>query len=847
MMRDVQVLVVDDHIPNIELLSVILERFNVTVHVATSGYEAKKILETQKIHIALLDVCIPDMSGFEIAKLLRENPENKNAAIIFVTAINITQSDRLTAYELGCIDYIQKPIDLETLDAKISVFIKLAEQELALLKQNETLQTEISNRIKIESKLRRSEETLRLSMASLGQGVWDYDISSGRTYFSQTWLTNICGTNPNTIPNSLEFYKDRIHKDDISLWENEFSSFISGESDTFSQQHRVISPEGTCSNYSDVAMIVSRQPSGKPIRIIGVSTDISEKKKNEDKILLAAAVFEQGAEAAFITDSDARIVSVNKSFSKITGYQESEVLGNTPAMFSSGKHEPNFYKVMWTAINKLGFWSGEIWNRKKNGDIYPEWETITAVRNDNGEIQNYIATFSDMSQKKESEEKIHYLSNYDALTSLPNRILFKELLQSEVSRCIRNNKACALLFIDIDNFKNFNDSLGHDVGDEILLAVSKRLKTVIYGSDYIGRMGGDEFVILLSNMELNKKGVVKTVSSIAMNILQSFNEHIAIRDLEIQLTLSIGTVLYPFDSRDATSLFKLADTALYRAKDLGKNNFVFFSQDLSDDLHKRMELEQDIRKALRNDEFMMYYQPQIDISSGEIIGAEALIRWNHPKKGWIPPVQFIPIAEESGLICDIGSWALSTVCQTLSSWNEKGIFKSPCRIAVNICVEQFCEEGFIPSINAAIQDNAIDAKQLEIELTERALATNLNDVSKKLEQIKSLGIAIAIDDFGTGYSSLNYLKHFPLDILKIDRAFISGLPDDQDDLAITKTIISMAKNLGMKVVAEGVEEREQLLFLQSEQCDMYQGYLYSPAIPANEFEQALITNHLSPA
>jgi len=586
-MTNVQILVVDDYIPNIELLSSMLAKFDVTILTATSGYQAIEIITNESIDVALLDVCLPDLNGFELAEHLRKSEKNKYASIIFITAVNIDQKDRLLAYKLGAIDYIQKPIDIETLDAKISVYIQLAKQESKLIEKNKALQNEISLRVEMESKLRYNEEMFRLSLDTLGEGVWDFEVSTGKTQYSLTWLNNVgCS---DTKVQTLDIYYEIIHPQDIESWKKAFSAFITNKTPIYEHQHRVLMPDGSYDYFLDRVVKVSCTPAGEALRVLGVSSNITEKKLATDKVELAAAVFEHGAEAVIITDNEANIIRTNKAFTKITGYEESEVIGKNPSILSSGKHDPDFYKNMWLEISKYGKWQGEIWNRRKNGSIFPEWEIITAIRTETGELKNYIATFSDISNKKKQEGESYYLSNYDALTSFPNRNLFKQLISSETRKCHKNNTACALLVIDIDDFKSLNDSLGHEIGDIILQTVASKIKAVVTHSNVAGHIGGDEFLMLLTNLSGNQNNITQSVSDSAINILQEFDSPFLVQDIEVKLSISIGIALYPFDSDDNSELLKMADTALFKVKGAGKNNFIFCSQNMIEQPHKRME------------------------------------------------------------------------------------------------------------------------------------------------------------------------------------------------------------------------------------------------------------------
>ncbi|MDH4127519.1 MAG: EAL domain-containing protein [Spirochaetota bacterium] len=555
--------------------------------------------------------------------------------------------------------------------------------------------------------------------------------------------------------------------------------------------------------------------------------DITERKKADDKLHLAAKVFEYSTEAILITNSQGTILEVNHAFCKITGYSHKEIIGKNPNMMKSGKHTNDFYQDMWKNLLEKGKWQGEIWDRRKNGEIYPKWMTINEVKNENGILTHYVAIFSDMTTRKQTEERLQFLAHYDTLTGLPNRILFQDRLKQALIQANHDKKMLSIMFLDLDRFKNINDTMGHFVGDELLKEVANRLKSCVRKTDTISRLGGDEFTIILTDISN-----IQIVSSISQKIIDIFSTPFKLEGQEIFVTTSIGISMYPADSNNVDNLIKNADTAMYHAKGMGKNNYQFYSAEMNIKAIERLDIEISLRRGLERDEFILYYQPQIDMNDGRIIGAEALLRWNPSKRGLVPPDKFIPLAEETGLIIPISEWVLNTACEQSISLYNKGYHL---RMSINLSSLQFKQKDFLNEIKKIIKKTNIDPNYLEFEITESVLIHDVEKTVKTLREFKNMGIKNAIDDFGTGYSSLSYLKRFPIDTLKIDQSFVRDINTNPDASAIVNAIISMGHSLNMKVVAEGVENYEQYKFLRDNFCDIAQGYYLSKPLPADEF------------
>lgn len=543
---------------------------------------------------------------------------------------------------------------------------------------------------------------------------------------------------------------------------------------------------------------------------------------------LFSQVFESSGEAIVITDTERNIVVVNQAFTQITGYDLADVMWKNPKLLSSGRQTPEFYQTMWKSINETGRWQGEIWNRRKNGEIFPEWLSISTVKDENGKVVNYIAIFNDITRRKESEQQIQFLAHYDALTKLPNRTLFGDRIQQALAAAKRSSKKVALLFLDLDRFKSINDSLGHLSGDLLLQSVANRLKSCVREMDTVCRQGGDEFMVLLT--EIDK---AEDAAHIASKIVSAMSEAHLVEDSRLIVTFSIGISIYPDDAVDSPLMIKNADAAMYHAKEKGRNNFQFFTPDMNAEASQRLELESDLRRAVQRWEFELHYQPQTDNRSGKIVGVEALIRWHHPDKGLISPARFIPIAEECGLINAIGEWVLKTACRQNKKWQDEELLKVP--VAVNISALQFHQKHFKETIAQALRESGLEPGYLELEITEGVTVKDIETTVHLLNELKLMGVLISIDDFGTGYSSLSYLKRFPIDKLKVDQSFVRDLSTDADDASIVQTIISMGHGLRLKVIAEGVETAEQLAFLKERGCDEIQGYYFSKPLTAGDF------------
>ena len=560
-------------------------------------------------------------------------------------------------------------------------------------------------------------------------------------------------------------------------------------------------------------------------------------RQQASQLKLAASVFATASDGITITDTEGIILEVNPAFVAVTGYSRAEVIGKNPRILRSGRQDKQFYDEMWRSLNETEQWQGEIWNRRKNGDIFPEYLRISAVKDTNGVITNFVGAFSDITLAKKAEDDIKFLAFYDPLTGLPNRRLLLDRLHQAMAASARSGREGALLFIDLDNFKTINDTLGHYVGDHLLQQVALRVQSCVREGDTVARLGGDEFVIMLENLSAHSIEAAEQTKTVAEKILDSLNQPYQLAENEYRNTPSIGATLFNDQQHSIDELLKQADIAMYQAKKSGRNALRFFDPQMQDAINTRAALEDLLRRAIDTQQFQLYYQIQVD-SEGHALGAEALIRWPHPERGLVSPAEFIPLAEDTGLILPIGQWVLETACAQLKSWEQETLTRA-LTLCVNVSAKQFRQADFVEQMTAAMQRHAINPKLLKLELTESLFVENIEDTIATMNTLNEVGVQFSLDDFGTGYSSLQYLKRLPLDQLKIDQSFVRDIATDNSDKAIVRTIIAMANSMNLNVIAEGVETLQQRQLLLDKGCTHFQGYLFGKPAPIAQFEALL--------
>jgi diguanylate cyclase (GGDEF)-like protein/PAS domain S-box-containing protein len=566
-------------------------------------------------------------------------------------------------------------------------------------------------------------------------------------------------------------------------------------------------------------------------------TDITRRNRIEAELRIAAITFES-QEGMLVTDPNGIIQRINQAFTHLTGYNEKEALGQTPAILKSGRQDPAFFQRMWETLKEKKYWQGELWNKHKNGKIYAIWLTISGVIGSDGHISHYVGVFSEITRNKEAEAEIHRLAYYDPLTQLPNRRLLYDRLGQALASCRRNGRYGAVLFLDLDNFKTLNDTLGHDVGDQMLVEVAQRLNDAVREGDTIARLGGDEFVLLLEELSDDANEAAIQAGLIGDKVKALIAAPFLFKDIEFSCTSSIGVSLFFSRDESIDDLLKHADLAMYQAKKDGRNGLRFFDPEMQATLDKHSALEKGLRRALQNQQLRIHYQMQVN-SARRVIGAEALLRWEHPEQGLVPPEQFISLAEETGLIVPIGLWVLQAACAQIRKWADTPA-TSELQLAINVSARQFRQPDFVEQVQQALDNNHISPARLKIELTESLVLDNISDTISRMNALKASGVCFSLDDFGTGYSSLSYLKQLPLDQLKIDRSFVRDIVNDSGDTTIVQAIITLGQTFGLHVIADGVETTAQHEFLEQHGCHAYQGYLFGKPLPIDEFNLLML-------
>jgi diguanylate cyclase (GGDEF)-like protein/PAS domain S-box-containing protein len=657
------------------------------------------------------------------------------------------------------------------------------------------------------------------------------DSESKTTYISPR--VSELGYSPQEWIDTPDLWLKLVHSEDVDRVLEELKTSHS-ESRSFSTIYRLKAKHGEWHYFHDEARVV-HDAEGKPLYLQGMMLDITDRKIAEQELRVAATAFDSH-DPMLVTDANQMILKVNRAFTEVTGYCVDEVLGKTPSIFKSDRQDERFYKAMWDKLSQDHYWQGEIWNRRKSGEVYPERLTITAVMDDAGSVTNYVAVFTDITQHKKAEETIHNLAFYDALTKLPNRRLLLDRLKQAMITSERKNCQGALLIINLDDFKSLNDTRGHEIGDLLLVEIAKRIQSCIHADDALARLGSDEFAVLFDTLNVEVEQAALQAASVAERIHHAIKQPFALRGQTHYCKACIGISIFRGNEVSFEEILKRTDAALFQAKETGRDKIHFFDTDMQAVLEARVELESWLRMAIP-EQLRLFYQMQVD-HHGKIFGAEVLVRWQHPGKGLISPAEFIPLAEETGLILSIGRWVLETACRQLKVW-ENDLKTRHLILSVNVSAKQFHQLSFVDEVLDILAQTGADPTLLKLELTESLLVENVDSIILKMTALKEKGVRFSLDDFGTGFSSLAYLKRLPIDQLKIDQSFVRDINIDPNDAAIVRSVIALGHSLGLEVIAEGVETKEQKNFLAVHGCHQFQGYFFSKPVPLESFELLL--------
>ena len=826
MSEAVALLLVDDRPENLTALEAVLGGDGLELIKASSGNDALRLTLKRDFALVLLDVQMPDMDGFETAELMRANPKTRHLPIIFVTAGMRELKLQFKGYELGAVDYLIKPFEPLVLQSKVHVFCELYRQRRELEKSRGELEIRIKERV---AELAHSEERFRQLATYAPVGIFQVDSQGECLYANRSWCEMAGIGEAEAVGQS---WTRTLHPDDRegvdATW---LQSMASGRE--WSLDYRYLHPNGGL-RWVHGSAVALRDATGAISGYLGSTLDITERKRSDNELQIAASVHQAIGEGIAITDADNLIIAINPAFTKITGYSSSEAIGKNPRLLKSGRQPPPFYEEMWSSIMATGRWQGEIWNRRKNGEEYPEWLSINTTHDAAGRVMRRIALFSDITEQRRAEETIWRQANYDALTDLPNRRLFQDRLQQAIMKAQRAGLYLAVLFVDLDRFKEVNDTLGHQAGDRLLIDAARRIGECVRATDTVARLGGDEFTVIMSELVDTDR-----VGEVAQEMLAALTAPFDLRGEIAFISASIGITIYPVDATDIESLLKNADQAMYAAKAQGRNCFSYFTGSMQETAQRRLQLSNDLHGALAANQLEVYFQPIVDLISGDIAKAEALLRWKHPLFGMVNPAQFIALAEDTGLIGELGDWVFRQSVQMVKRWHAaSGISRSSkglIQVSVNKSPRQFFSGNTQVTWLDYLKELDVPAGCINIEITEGLLFDDRPDVANKLLVFRDAGMQLSLDDFGTGYSAMSYLKKFQIDFLKIDQSFIRDLVSDPGDRAIAEAIIVMAHKLGIKVIAEGVETEEQRQLLINAGCDYAQGFLFSRPCPADEF------------
>jgi diguanylate cyclase (GGDEF)-like protein/PAS domain S-box-containing protein len=839
-----KILIVDDILTNLKLLRAQLEAEGHIIFEAHDGVDALTVLEGQPVDVVISDILMPRMDGYRLCHEIHKQANLSHLPIILYTATYTSPGDEQLALHMGADKYLKKPAPVEILVAALHEVLTrppsarhtpAAEEKVVLKEYSEVLIHKLEEKMQ---QLEQSNRELAAREAHL-RAIFENDPECVKLLAADGSLLemNPAGLKMMEADSFQQIANQCLYPFVVEEHRNAFRELTEqvfcGKSGML--EFQIIGLKGR-RFWLETHVTPLRDERDEIISLLGITRDINKRKLAEEALRIAATTFDS-QEGIMITDVDGKILRVNQAFQDITGYSTAEVVGQNPRLLKSGRHDATFYQAMWAALLDTGKWMGEIWGKRKNGDIYPKLMTITAVRDNQQQLTHYVAVFRDISERKKSEQMIHRLAFYDSLTLLPNRRLLLDRLQQALAASARNNQYGALLFLDMDHFKNINDTQGHAMGDQLLIEVARRLQACVREGDSVARLGGDEFVVLLEGLSSKADEAGTQTRLVAEKIHRELGQPFILKDYECLSTASIGISLFNGRLESAEDLLIHADVAMYQAKAGGRNAIRFFDPQMQTELDASASLEKDLRQALEKQQLRLYYQIQVD-NLRRPTGGEGLLRWDHPERGLVAPMQFIPLAEDTGLIMPIGLWVLQTACAQLKQWQNSPLTRD-LTLAVNVSAKQFHQADFVSQVQRVLQQNGARPSLLKLELTESTVLGNVEDTISKMREIKTLGVSFSMDDFGTGYSSLQYLKRLPLNQIKIDQSFVRDITTDSNDATIVQTIIAMTKALGLDVIAEGVETEAQREFLDSRGCHAFQGYLFSKPVPLDEFEQLL--------
>ncbi|PCJ14284.1 MAG: GGDEF domain-containing protein [Gammaproteobacteria bacterium] len=784
---------------------------------------------------AVIPICL-----YSLLQQTTQEPSMVSIVIIFLIFL-LFSAKKINSMFLGfyalqnknqqLLDYINKEkLVAETLNKKLQKSFV----ELETKVDERTRELSLSN-----EDLQKSQERLNLAIDASKTGLWDWNLITDEMY--QTKLDQLLGYSADEIPKFIDHLSTLVHRDDYHRVKRAMVQHFKLKSEYYLVRYRIKHSNGNWIWVEDRGQAIEWDHQGKVSRMIGTRRDVTDSRDSDTQLKLSTTVFENVSESIFVLNAKFCFITVNSFFTKTTGFSFQDILGKSVFQLDQATDiDRETYRDIFRALRKDKFWQGELVGIRKNGETYPQWLQINAIYDEDGSRFNYVGLFADLTEHRKSEQKLKYLENYDPITGLANRSLFNDRFHNAINRARRRNKNLALIFFDLDRFKQINDSYGHQTGDQLLKSVAERLSMIMPNADSISRVGSDEFTVVIESYEDSKE-----IEKYCTAFIESIKKPFFIKDQELSLGCSIGISEFPKHAKEMQILLNQADTAMYQSKRLGGNQYHFYSSKLQASSVEKLQLETQLRKALLEDQIIVYYQPKMTLATGRIESVEALVRWDHPSKGLLAPDKFVPLAEETGLISAVGEVVLDKACAQAKYWQQQNF--GEISVSVNLSAQQIHKGNLFKIVKQTVTRFDLDPKLLELELTESLLMDDIKNTVYTLEAIRNMGVCISLDDFGTGYSSLSYLKKFPIDILKIDKSFVQEVDKNSDDAAITKAIIAMAHSLGLGVIAEGVETKEHLSFLKDEGCDCIQGYLISRPVDSEKIAAILAAQSLSQA